>query len=31
MDVLRYLFPVPKEDSKRAMTFANEGDFVSFR
>jgi hypothetical protein len=31
MDVLRYLFPVPKEDSKRVMTFANEGDFVSFR
>lgn len=30
-DVLKYLFPVPKEDSKRAMTFANEGDFVSFR
>ena len=31
MDVLRFLFPVPKEDSKRAMTFANEGDFVTFR
>lgn len=30
-DVLRYLFPVPKEDSKRVMTFANEGDFISFR
>jgi U3 small nucleolar ribonucleoprotein protein IMP4 len=30
-DVLRYLFPVPKEDSKRVMTFANENDFISFR
>lgn len=30
-NVLRYLFPVPKPDSKRVMTFANEGDFISFR
>jgi U3 small nucleolar ribonucleoprotein protein IMP4 len=30
-DVLKYLFPVPKEDSKRVMTFSNEDDFVSFR
>ena len=30
-DVLKYLFPVPKEDSKRVMTFANKDDFVSFR
>ncbi|EIN10727.1 Brix-domain-containing protein [Punctularia strigosozonata HHB-11173 SS5] len=30
-DVLKYLFPVPKEDSKRVMTFANENDFISFR
>lgn len=30
-DVLKYLFPVPKEDSKRIMTFANESDFISFR
>ncbi|CCM04812.1 uncharacterized protein FIBRA_07005 [Fibroporia radiculosa] len=30
-DVLRYLFPVPKEDSKRVMTFSNEDDFISFR
>lgn len=29
--VLKYLFPVPKDDAKRVMTFANEGDFVSFR
>lgn len=31
MDVLKYLFPVPKEDSKRVMTFTNEDDFISFR
>ena len=30
-DILKYLFPVPKEDSKRLMTFANENDFISFR
>lgn len=30
-DALKYLFPVPKEDSKRVMTFANERDFISFR
>jgi U3 small nucleolar ribonucleoprotein protein IMP4 len=30
-DILKYLFPVPKEDSKRVMTFANEDDFISFR
>jgi len=30
-DVLKFCFPVPKEDSKRVMTFANEGDFISFR
>jgi len=30
-DVLKYLFPVPKADSKRVMTFANENDFISFR
>jgi len=31
MDVMKFLFPVPKEDSKRVMTFANEDDFISFR
>ncbi|GJJ08875.1 hypothetical protein Clacol_003095 [Clathrus columnatus] len=31
MDILRYLFPVPKEDAKRIMTFANQNDFISFR
>ncbi|KAI0049636.1 Brix-domain-containing protein [Auriscalpium vulgare] len=30
-DCLKYLFPVPKEDSKRVMTFSNETDFISFR
>ncbi|KAF9167897.1 snoRNA-binding rRNA-processing protein imp4 [Actinomortierella ambigua] len=31
MNILKYLFPVPKEDSKRVMTFANDNDFISFR
>lgn len=31
MGILRALFPVPKEEAKRVMTFANENDFVSFR
>ncbi|KAH9825334.1 anticodon-binding protein [Melampsora americana] len=31
MSVLKYLFPVPKEDSKRVMTFSNQADFISFR
>ncbi|KAJ3269644.1 snoRNA-binding rRNA-processing protein imp4 [Terramyces sp. JEL0728] len=30
-NILKYLFPVPKEDSKRVMTFANSSDFISFR
>jgi U3 small nucleolar ribonucleoprotein protein IMP4 len=30
-DIVKYLFPVPKEDSKRVMTFSNEDDFISFR
>ncbi|KIM22380.1 hypothetical protein M408DRAFT_290849 [Serendipita vermifera MAFF 305830] len=30
-DVLKYLFPVPKEDSTRVMSFINENDFISFR
>lgn len=29
--ILKYLFPVPKEESKRVMTFANSQDFISFR
>lgn len=30
-NILKYLFPVPKEDSKRVITFANENDYISFR
>ena len=30
-DILKYLFPLPKVDSKRIITFANEDDFISFR
>jgi len=31
VDILKYLFPVPKEDSKRIITFSNQEDYVSFR
>lgn len=31
MNILKYLYPVPKEDSKRVMTFANHDDYISFR
>ncbi|KAJ3361774.1 snoRNA-binding rRNA-processing protein imp4 [Kappamyces sp. JEL0680] len=31
MNILKYLFPVPKEDATRVMTFANNSDFISFR
>jgi U3 small nucleolar ribonucleoprotein protein IMP4 len=30
-NILKHLFPVPKEDSKRIMTFSNLDDFISFR
>jgi U3 small nucleolar ribonucleoprotein protein IMP4 len=30
-DILKYLFPLPKVDSKRLMTFSNDQDFISFR
>ncbi|KAI8060784.1 anticodon-binding protein [Gongronella butleri] len=30
-NILKYLFPVPKEDSKRVMTFHNDNDYISFR
>jgi len=30
-DVLKYLFPVPKEDATRVMSFINDNDFISFR
>ncbi|CAG8470964.1 9641_t:CDS:2 [Ambispora gerdemannii] len=31
MNILKYLFPVPREDSKRVMTFVNDSDYISFR
>ncbi|XP_077981642.1 U3 small nucleolar ribonucleoprotein IMP4-like [Glandiceps talaboti] len=30
-NILRYLFPVPKDESKRVITFANQDDHISFR
>ncbi|KXJ15909.1 U3 small nucleolar ribonucleoprotein protein IMP4 [Exaiptasia diaphana] len=30
-NILKFLFPVPKEDSRRVMTFANQDDYISFR
>lgn len=30
-NILRHLYPVPKQDSKRVMTYANRDDFISFR
>ncbi|XP_051821811.1 U3 small nucleolar ribonucleoprotein protein IMP4-like [Antechinus flavipes] len=30
-NILRYLFPVPKDDSHRVITFANQDDYISFR
>ena len=30
-NILKYLFPVPKPDSKRVLSFVNEEDFISFR
>ncbi|KAJ8372071.1 hypothetical protein AAFF_G00294850 [Aldrovandia affinis] len=29
--ILKYLFPVPKDDSRRIITFANQEDYISFR
>jgi len=29
--IVKYLFPSPKEDSTRVLTFSNEEDFISFR
>lgn len=31
MSVLKHLFPVPKEDSRRVVTFVNDRDYISFR
>lgn len=30
-NIIKHLFPVPKADSKRIMTFSNNEDFISFR
>ncbi|XWS56791.1 hypothetical protein CRYUN_Cryun09bG0116000 [Craigia yunnanensis] len=30
-NILKHLFPVPKPDTKRIMTFANRSDYISFR
>lgn len=30
-DALKYLFPVPRPDSTRTITFANNRDFIAFR
>ncbi|KAJ0095354.1 hypothetical protein Patl1_17037 [Pistacia atlantica] len=30
-NILKHLFPVPKPDTKRIITFANQSDYVSFR
>lgn len=29
--ILQHLFPVPREDSKRTLSFLNQSDFISFR
>jgi U3 small nucleolar ribonucleoprotein protein IMP4 len=31
VDILKYLFPVPKDDSKRIISFSNNQDYISFR
>ncbi len=31
MNIIKYLFPVPKEEGTRVMTFANDADYISFR
>jgi len=30
-NILKALFPIPKPDSKRVVTFSNDSDFISFR
>jgi U3 small nucleolar ribonucleoprotein protein IMP4 len=30
-NILKCLFPVPKADAKRTVTFSNDNDFISFR
>ena len=29
--ILKYLYPVPKDESRRVITFANQADYISFR
>ncbi len=29
--ILKYMFPVPKDETKRVVTFANSADYISFR
>ncbi|KAG5577776.1 hypothetical protein H5410_057910 [Solanum commersonii] len=31
VNILKHLFPVPKPDTKRILTFANQSDYISFR
>nr|CAD7403110.1 unnamed protein product [Timema cristinae]CAD7427549.1 unnamed protein product [Timema monikensis]CAD7571774.1 unnamed protein product [Timema californicum] len=31
MSILKHLYPVPKEDSRRVITFANHDDYISFK
>jgi len=31
MSILKYLFPVPKDESRRSMSFINQNDTISFR
>ncbi|VVA93589.1 unnamed protein product [Arabis nemorensis] len=30
-NILKHIFPVPKPDAKRIVTFANQSDYISFR
>eukprot|EP00158_Paraphelidium_tribonemae_P001824 Partr_v1_DN24853_c1_g1_i2_m29761 putative u3 small nucleolar ribonucleoprotein len=30
-DILKFMFPVPKDDSKRVISFINQSDYISFR
>jgi U3 small nucleolar ribonucleoprotein protein IMP4 len=30
-NILKYLFPVPKDDSRRTISFVNQSDYISFR
>ncbi|KFK38028.1 hypothetical protein AALP_AA3G060800 [Arabis alpina] len=30
-NILKHIFPVPKPDARRIVTFANESDYISFR